>query len=59
LLRDQRAAEIDAPLDCEVRPRFEVLREDFREDHLLGEVLGANDDAVLAPPGAGDEEEKD
>jgi len=44
LVTQQRAAEIDPPLDRQSGARLEVLRQQLRQDDLLGEVLGANGD---------------
>ena len=37
---------------------FDLLGDDFAEDELFGEILGADDDAVGARRSAGGEEEQ-
>ena len=53
LVADVAAGEIEAALDLEMRLGFDFLGEQFAEDHLLGEVLGADDGMVGARRGAG------
>src|SRR5581483_10166289 len=56
LVREQSSAEIELALDRLVQLVFDMLRDDFAEDQLLGEVLRA-DHNVIAPPAAGGEQE--
>jgi hypothetical protein len=43
-IADQRAAEIQSPLDRQARLALDRLRDDLAENDLLGEVLRADDD---------------
>ncbi len=51
LLADVCARQVEAALDRQVGLVFDLLGEDFAEDELLGEVLGADDDAVSRAAG--------
>ncbi len=46
LMADVGAGEIEATLDREMGLAFDLLRDDFTEHELLGEIFGADDDAV-------------
>ena len=48
LLADKSSGEIKAALDGKMGFGFNLLGDDFCEDELFGEVLGADDYAVLA-----------
>ncbi len=48
LLADVGSGKIEATLYREMSFIFDLLGHDFAEDELLGEILGANDDAVGA-----------
>jgi hypothetical protein len=51
-MTDVGSGKVKTPVDRQMRPRFEVLREQFSQDRLLGEVLGPDHDTVLANPSA-------
>jgi hypothetical protein len=53
LLANVTASEIKAALDFETGFGFDFLGEEFAEDHLLSEILGADDGMVWAGRGAG------
>ena len=57
LVCDVSSAEIKPPLDREMSLVFDLLRDEFAEDDLLGEVLASDDNAGLA--GAGGEEQSE
>ena len=46
LLANVAAREIKAAFDAEMGPRFEMLRENFAEERLLGEIFRADNDSV-------------
>ena len=48
---DERAAEIEPPIDGKPCVALDRLRHQLAENHLLGEVLGADDDALGPRPG--------
>ena len=52
-MADVGAGEIEAAFDREMSFVFDLLGDEFSEDELLGEVLGADDDAVFAGWAAG------
>jgi len=45
LLADVAAGEVEAAIDAATAKGFDLLSEELADDGLLGEVLGANDDA--------------
>ena len=45
-MRDVSAAEIKAALDRKMSFVFDLLRDEFTEDDLFGEIFAADDDAV-------------
>ncbi len=52
-MTDKRAGEVKAALYVQARFGFQLLGEEFSEDCLLGEILRADNDAVLAGRPAG------
>lgn len=46
------SCQIEAAVDRQVRPGFEVLREQFSQDRLLSEILGPDHDPIRANPSA-------
>src|SRR5207342_1184792 len=58
LLANIRSGEVEAALNWQVGFILDLLRHDFAEDELLGEILGADDDDVGAWRSAGGEEEQ-
>ncbi len=56
LMADVASGKIEAAFDGEVGFIFDLLRDDFAEDKLFGEVLGADDDAISAWGSAGCEQ---
>jgi hypothetical protein len=52
LMTDVGSGQIETPVHRQMRPGFEVLREQFSQDRLLSEVLGPDYDSVLANPSA-------
>src|ERR1700722_7486554 len=55
LLADIGASEIEAGFDGKMGFGFNLLGDDFSEDELLGEVFGADDNAIFARRAASDE----
>jgi len=53
LLADEGAGKIEAAFDRKMSFVLNLLRDDFAQDKLFGEVLGADDDQVLAGWAAG------
>src|SRR5579862_758961 len=53
LLANERSGEIELALDGELCLPLDLLSQDFSEDELLGEVLGANHNSVLTRGQAG------
>ena len=49
LLADKAARKIKAPLDVQMRSRFDVLRQNFAQQRLLREILRADHDRVARP----------
>ncbi len=52
------AGKIEAAFDGEMSFVFDLLGDDFAEDELFGEILGADDDAVFASGAAGRQKEQ-
>ena len=48
LMADVASGQVEAALDREMSFVFDLLGNDFAEDELFGEILGADDDAILA-----------
>ena len=48
---DEGASQIEPPVDRQPRVALDRLRHQLAENHLLGEVLGADDDALGPRPG--------
>ena len=55
-MADVAAGKIEAAFDREMSLVFDLLGDDFTEDELLGEIFGADDDAVGAGRAAGGEQ---
>ena len=55
-MRQQRSAQIQLALHGLMHPRFDVLRDDLAQDQLLGEILGADHDVVLATQQPGEKQ---
>ena len=53
LLANVGSGEIEAAFDREMSFVFDLLGDDFAEDELFGEILGADDDAIGARGTAG------
>src|SRR5947208_7598328 len=45
----ERAAQVQPPLHWDVHPALDLLRHDFGQEIGFGEILGADDDAVVPP----------
>jgi len=56
LVTDEGARQIELTLDRQMGSSFNLLCEDLAENGLLGEILRANDDAILPRRSAGYEE---
>ena len=55
-MADVGAGQIETALDGEMGSVFDFLGDEFAKDELLGKVLGADDDPILAGGAAGGEE---
>ena len=53
LMANVAAGKIEAAFDRKMGFVFDLLGDDFTEDELFGEILGADDDAILARGAAG------
>src|SRR5450755_4390206 len=58
LVTDEGASKVEAAFDQHVGAGFDNLGEEFSEDELLGEVLGANHNAIATMRATGDGEKK-
>ena len=56
LVADVAAGQVETALDREMGFVFDLLGDEFAKDELLGKVLGADDDPILAGGAAGGEE---
>ncbi len=52
-MADESSTEEETALHSQPRAPFDLLSDDLREDGLLGEVLGCDDDAIAAEDVAG------
>ena len=52
-MRQQRAGQVQFPIDLEAQPMLEMLSDNLAEQHLLGEILRSDGDRVF-PCTAGD-----
>jgi hypothetical protein len=59
LVADVTAGEVEAALDLKVRSGFDLLGEQFAEDDLFGEVLGADHGMIGAGRGTTEEKEEE
>src|SRR5207302_6987872 len=57
-MADEGSGKIEAALDSQAGSGFKLLGNQLAENELLGEVLGADDDAVLAGGAAPDEKSR-
>jgi hypothetical protein len=57
-MADQRAAKIHTAFDVNAKLRLEVLRQQLRENGLLGEILRSDDKPGVAGSSAGSQEER-
>jgi hypothetical protein len=58
-MRDVSSAQIEAPLDWNMRFVFDLLRDQLAENDLFSEVLAPDNDALLAIAAWKTDEKKD
>ena len=56
LMADVTAGKVEAAFDHKMSFVFDLLRDDFTKDELLGEILGADDDSAFTRRTAGREQ---